>query len=157
MHRIDEDEVSGLLRQVVRLASLLGREVHGGIGASASELFALEELSTSSLSQGELAARLGLEKSTVSRLVAGLQDKGWVSRVRDPANRRYAVVELTEAGRSAVGVAQATLARQHADLFAALSPAEFAALATGVGALLRVLGPEVRPVLLRSGVVVERP
>ncbi|MCB0913383.1 MAG: MarR family transcriptional regulator [Propionibacteriaceae bacterium] len=134
-----DDQLSSLIRQVVRLVGMLERHGHGGIEASASELFALDELDGGPLTQTELGNRLGLEKSTVSRLAAALEKRGWVARERDPGNRRLSVVTLSQAGRSAAGQAAEHLHRQHARLVAALSQEERAALEVGVGALSRVL------------------
>ena len=65
-----------------------------------SEVFALGELAeASSLSQRDLGVRLGLEKSAVSRLAAGMEERGWLSREREPANRRLYRLSLTEQGR----------------------------------------------------------
>ncbi len=50
--------------------------------------------------QGQLGRRLWFEKSTVGRLIAGLERGGWVVRRRDADNRRFVRVELTARGRS---------------------------------------------------------
>src|SRR5260370_36707430 len=51
---------------------------------TASEARALTELlAAHGIAQGQLAALPGLGKSTVSKLAAGLQDKGWIARGRD--------------------------------------------------------------------------
>jgi len=136
---IPEDDLSALLRRLARLAALMERHEHGGINASASELFAMEELSASPLTQSELGTRLGLEKSTVSRLVSGLEAKGWVSRNRHLHNRRFSHVTLSQAGRDASHRAAADLQKRHTQVFAALSGQERAALAVGVAALTRIL------------------
>ncbi len=135
-----EDDLSALLRRLARLAALLERQEHGGINASASELFAMEALYGSPLTQSELGDRLGLEKSTVSRLVSGLEAKGWASRNRHLHNRRFSQVTLSAAGRAASESAAANLQQRHTHLFAALSDEERSALAMGVAALTRVLG-----------------
>ena len=68
---------------------------------SASEARALIELVTArGIAQGELARLLGLEKSTVSRLAAGLESKGWIRRGRDEQNHRYVRLYLTPQGRA---------------------------------------------------------
>ena len=68
---------------------------------SLSEMMALGELAdVESMSQQELGQLLGLEKSTVSRLVVGLQRRSWVGRERDPANRRFYRLQLTPEGRT---------------------------------------------------------
>ena len=115
------------------------RQEQGGIGASASELFAMEELSASPLTQSELADRLGLEKSTVSRLVSGLEARGWVTRNRHLHNRRFSQVTLSASGHAAANRAADNLQQRHAELFAALSEEELSALALSLEALTRIL------------------
>lgn len=124
---------------MARLSAAMERHEQGGIGASSSELFAMGELSGSPLTQSELADRLGLEKSTVSRLVSGLEAKGWVTRSRQLHNRRLSQVTLSASGRRAANRAADNLQQRHAELFAALSEEELAALALGVAAITRIL------------------
>jgi DNA-binding MarR family transcriptional regulator len=69
---------------------------------SVSEAHALSEVARHQpLSAGELAKRLRLEKSTVSRIIAHLQRRGWVDRTAHATDRRIAVLTLTPAGRQA--------------------------------------------------------
>jgi DNA-binding MarR family transcriptional regulator len=63
----------------------------------------------------ELAARCGLDASTVSRAVAPLVARGFVQRNADPTDRRACILTLTDAGRARL----AELERQQADLLAA--------------------------------------
>jgi DNA-binding MarR family transcriptional regulator len=114
-----------------------------GAPVSASEARALIELvSARGIAQGELAALLGLDKSTVSRLAASLERKGWVRRGRDEANQRYVRLYLTPAGGEAAGrVWQAWQARQ-ARILAAMSVAERAGLAAGLRGLIRGLSAD---------------
>jgi DNA-binding MarR family transcriptional regulator len=51
---------------------------------------------------GELANRLGVEASHVTRQVQQLQRSGYVSRVPDPDDRRAQRIELTPAGQQAI-------------------------------------------------------
>ncbi|MFE9030549.1 MarR family winged helix-turn-helix transcriptional regulator [Streptomyces iakyrus] len=51
---------------------------------------------------GELAARLGVEASHVTRTVQQLQKSGYVTRVPDPDDRRAQRIELTDAGGEAI-------------------------------------------------------
>src|SRR5262249_36854072 len=51
---------------------------------------------------GELAAELGTDTAGMTRLLDRLADKGLLSRVRHPDDRRAVVVELTPAGRALV-------------------------------------------------------
>jgi DNA-binding MarR family transcriptional regulator len=110
---------------------------------SASEARALIELvSARGIAQGELAAVLALDKSTVSRLAAGLERKGWIRRGRDENNQRYVRLYLTPQGRDLAGrLWQAWRSRQ-ARILAALSADERAGLSAGLGGLVRVLAAE---------------
>ncbi|MER6492908.1 MarR family winged helix-turn-helix transcriptional regulator [Streptomyces griseorubiginosus] len=54
------------------------------------------------LRPGELANRLGVEASHVTRTVQQLQKMGYVTRVPDPQDRRAQRIELTETGRKAI-------------------------------------------------------
>ncbi len=110
---------------------------------SSSEARALIELvSARGIAQGELAALLGLDKSTVSRLAAGLERKGWIRRGRDEDNQRYVRLYLTPAGRNvAARIWRAWQSRQ-ARILSSLSPAERAGLSAGLGGLVRSLAAE---------------
>jgi DNA-binding MarR family transcriptional regulator len=110
---------------------------------SGSEARALIELvKARGIAQGELAGLLGLEKSTVSRLAAGLERKGWIRRGRDEGNQRYVRLYLTaEGGAVAARLWSAWHSRQ-ARLLAALTPEERAGLAAGLRGLVRGLGAE---------------
>ena len=113
---------------------------------SASEARALIELLTArGIAQGQLAALLGLEKSTVSRLAAGLERKGWLRRGRDEENQRFIRLYLTPEGRViAARVWQAWQSRQ-ARIMAGLSAEERAGLAAGLRGLVRGLAAEGLP------------
>jgi DNA-binding MarR family transcriptional regulator len=110
---------------------------------SSSEARALIELVTArGIAQGELAGLLGLEKSTVSRLAAGLERKGWIRRGRDEGNQRYVRLYLTAEGRVvAARVWNAWRSRQ-ARILGGLSADERAGLAAGLRGLVRGLAAE---------------
>jgi DNA-binding MarR family transcriptional regulator len=144
---VPQDPLHRLLRHIVRTGGLLEphpAHQHAGIQLSISEAFALGELSeTGTLSQQELAARLGLEKSTVSRLAAGMEARGWLSRPRAPGNRSFYQLSLTEQGHEVARRFGEDLAARHARLLALLTPRERRALELGVAGLLRVIESHV--------------
>jgi DNA-binding MarR family transcriptional regulator len=130
-----------VLQRLIRLGGLLEPHDHAGDHRSLSEVMALGELAeVDSMSQQELARLLGLEKSTVSRLVAGLERRGWVARDRDPSNRRFYQLRLTESGREVADRIGRDLRDHHARLLAALTPDEIQALTVGLSALARAAG-----------------
>jgi DNA-binding MarR family transcriptional regulator len=71
-----------------------------------------------------LAARLQLEKSTVSRLVGILEGRGWVARVRSTLDGRARELRLTDTGQHmAAALAEARRAK-FARVFDAIPEAE---------------------------------
>ncbi|MCX4766266.1 MarR family winged helix-turn-helix transcriptional regulator [Streptomyces sp. NBC_01275] len=58
------------------------------------------------LSQVEVAGRLGVDRTTMVSLVDGLEDHGLVARRRSPQDRRRNIVELTPAGRDCLDRAE---------------------------------------------------
>src|SRR5438105_12521693 len=89
-----------LFMDLVRAAGLLQPDrLVPGYPVSMSQAFALHELhSGMPVSQRDLTERLGLEKSTVSRMAADLEQRGLLVRERDPDNRRLYRLRLTDAG-----------------------------------------------------------
>jgi DNA-binding MarR family transcriptional regulator len=63
---------------------------------------ALEQLRDGPLTVGVLASRLGLTLSTVSGILAGLDQAGFVERAPDQADRRRTIVQITPGARGAV-------------------------------------------------------
>jgi DNA-binding MarR family transcriptional regulator len=121
-----------------------GRGGDAGIPVvSASEARALFELiSARGIAQGELAGLLGLEKSTVSRLAAGLERKGWIRRGRDGDNQRYVRLYLTPEGRGVAAQVWGAWQSRQARILGSLSPEERAGLSAGLRGLVRGLAAE---------------
>ena len=69
------------------------------------------------LSRIELAKRLSISPSTVTRTTAPLEKRGMLGRESSARDARYAYVVLTDAGRRAVTDASATLERLSAGAF----------------------------------------
>lgn len=110
---------------------------------SVSEARALVELlAARGIAQGELASLLGLEKSTVSRLAAGLERKGWLRRGRDEENQRFMRLYLTPEGRAVAGRVWRGWQSRQERILAALSKEERAGLAAGLRGLVRGLAAE---------------
>ncbi|MDI6098834.1 MarR family transcriptional regulator [Actinoplanes sp. NEAU-A12] len=82
-----------------------------------SEAHALGELDRDGpLTQTELGRRLRLEKSTVSRLVNQLINRGWARRAERDGDARLVWLELTPAGGRAAGELAAARAARFAEL-----------------------------------------
>ncbi|GAA3245535.1 MarR family transcriptional regulator [Streptomyces sp. XM83C] len=81
------------------------------------------------LRPGELAHRLGVEASHVTRTVQQLCRAGYVTRVPDPDDGRAQRIELTDAGRDAVRRIRAAGVRGMQAALAHWTPEELARLA----------------------------
>jgi DNA-binding MarR family transcriptional regulator len=139
-HHFPDDELRRSIQRLVRLGGLLEPHQHAGPKMSLSEVMALGELAdVEGMSQQELGRLLGLEKSTVSRLAAGLERRGWITRERTPSNRRFSQLRLTAEGRALAEQLGGELRARHEQLLGALTPAERAALAVGLAGLARAV------------------
>jgi DNA-binding MarR family transcriptional regulator len=144
----DAQRVHELMMDLVRSAGLLQPDNHvPGQPMSVSQAFALHELGRSGagLSQGELARRLRLEKSSASRMAADLERDGLLVRERDPDNRRQYRLRLTERGHALHERMAASYHARYDQWIDTMTPAERTALIRGLRALLRaVRGSPVR-------------
>lgn len=145
-----DDDLRRLLVHLVRFGGLLEPDPaphdHGGVRVSTTEVFALGVLAEAeAMSQQDLADHLGLEKSTVSRLAAGLEARGWLVRERDPANRRLYRLRLTEEGADAARRVGQHLHDHHTRLLGLLTEQERAGLAIGLGGLIRAMEHHHQP------------
>jgi DNA-binding MarR family transcriptional regulator len=70
------------------------------LGVTGRQTAVLIGLDGDPVSQAELARRLGVDRTTMVALIDELEQKGWVERRTDPADRRRNVVELTGSGRA---------------------------------------------------------
>jgi DNA-binding MarR family transcriptional regulator len=67
----------------------------------------------------DVATRLGLDASTVSRQIKHLEDKGLVERTPDPADGRASLVQISAAGQASM---QAAFRRRYERIRAVLEP-----------------------------------
>ncbi len=93
----------------------------------------------------EIAARLGLAKSAVTKTVDRLERRGLLTRDRDPEDRRTVYASLTGHGQSAFDAARPAFVRSVDRHFARhLGPAQIRAL-HGLGADILNPGPPAGP------------
>lgn len=139
---MDEAErLHGLIMELVRAGGLLqADQMIPGHPISVSQAFALHELDTGTpLSQRDLAERLRLDKSSVSRMAAEMERKEWLVRERDPDNRRLYRLRLTDRGRALHAGMRGAFHEQYVRWVDQMTPAERAALLVGLAAFVRVM------------------
>lgn len=135
--RTSVPEIAAHLRLVVtRTARRLRTEASGGLGPSLGAALATVER-WGPLSPSELADREGIRRPSATRLVAKLEEEGFVAREPDPEDGRSFRVSLT-----AAGVAHIHDVRSRKDAFLARR--------------LQALSPEDRATLDRASDLLER-
>ncbi|SFA86592.1 MULTISPECIES: MarR family winged helix-turn-helix transcriptional regulator [unclassified Bacillus (in: firmicutes)] len=103
MNQTDILELRSKVQKFIRLFGLLEQTVTPcGFKLSPSQVFALQELEDNTLTIGDLADKLLLERSSVSRLVDALVKGGFVNRSLNEENRREVLLSLTEKGMRSV-------------------------------------------------------
>lgn len=95
--------------------------------ATWAPLIHLQELGEG-VTQKELAHRLGIDGSSLVRLLDILEQKGFIERQVDKDDRRARQIYLTDAGRAAVKDIRRVLSRAEAKMLADVSDAELDAV-----------------------------
>jgi DNA-binding MarR family transcriptional regulator len=83
----------------------------------------------------ELAERHAVSLPTMSSSISTLEERGWVRRARDAADRRVVFVELTPVGRVVLEKLTRSVTGQVGELLAPLSAAEREQLLVGLSIL----------------------
>jgi len=130
-----------LLMDVIREMGVLRTDqVLPGWSLSLSDIYALNILAERApISQQDLGAALLLEKSSVTRLVQQLEQRGWIVRERDARDSRLRLLHLSELGARMTEEMHRHMHERHAELFDQLTPDEQSALMQGLTALRRAL------------------
>lgn len=111
-----EREIGLLLRRSRAMSARLAAELHPELDGAAYGLLALLQ-DAGPLRASDLVARLGLDKSTVSRQVASLVALGLVDRAADPEDGRAQVLTPSAEGSVRLSkIRDARRARWEADL-----------------------------------------
>jgi DNA-binding MarR family transcriptional regulator len=141
----DAERIHALLMDLIRAGGLLQLDhTVPGHQVSMSQAFALHELDTEApLSQQELAERLRLEKSSVSRMAAEMERRGLLVRERDPDNHRQYRLRLTDKGRTMHARMASSFHARYEQWVGDLTGAERAALLKGLPALVRAIRAHV--------------
>jgi len=134
-------DVTRLRVAIARLSRRLRR--HELAGLTPTQLAALSTVERSGpLRLGDLAAAEGIAPSTLTRLVAVLEELGYVQRDADPKDARASTLAITPRGHETLERLRAegtALLMQSLEL---LTPEQRAALAAAVPALEQLAGPD---------------
>lgn len=148
------DRVLAQLRGLVGALTSSARAVERRTGITNAQLFLLLELAADGpMGIGELAVRARTQPSTVSIVVSRLQRAGLVTKVRVAEDRRSVMVDVTKKGRAIAKHAPVPPTERLLSALRDLSPRDAAALARGLGPLVRSLAPDVQepPLMFEEG------
>ncbi|MFJ9704924.1 MarR family winged helix-turn-helix transcriptional regulator [Streptomyces sp. NPDC101234] len=97
-------ELVGLLKHANGVLSRAVEPLYAGAALTAPEVDMLIPLrhATEPFIARSLAERLGLSRAGVSKTLGKLEKRGFITRTPNPADRRAALVTVTEAGAKAV-------------------------------------------------------
>jgi DNA-binding MarR family transcriptional regulator len=147
------DYTGNLLRAAfMRAAGLAAREFDGGDHPRDAAVLATLQ-AVGPLSQQHLAKALDVNRTSMVKLIDGLEGRGLVERVRNPDDRRAYLLLPTRAGIETLAELLPRMARAEAELTERLSAAEHARL----NELLRALIDTPPPALAdRTGFLITR-
>lgn len=92
-----------------------------------------------SISLNELAGRLNMDKSFMSKNVDDLVKKGYLKREQDPSDRRYVIIRLTEKGEQLQTQIERQSRNKFAELLAGIQQEERQMVIKGLEVLNRAL------------------
>jgi DNA-binding MarR family transcriptional regulator len=129
-----DDVAARLYVAVGRLVRVLRRT--GTAEISPGAFSALAALSAAGpLRPGDLAVREGVAAPTMTRIVAGLEEAGYVRRAPDPQDGRAVLVDITQAGGSLLVGERSTRSRELRRRVEALPEADRRALVAALAAI----------------------
>ncbi len=86
-----------------RLFGLMERNAVCCGTVSVAQCVALQALTEGTWDNASLAAHLGVTKGAATRLIDGLEKRGWVERARHPEDRRRIEITVTPSGAAEAG------------------------------------------------------
>jgi DNA-binding MarR family transcriptional regulator len=134
----DAADLYGVMTELMRVYQFRDRDRVGYHGFTITQLYVMEILIRAGpLALNELAGEMRLDKSTLSRVVAGLESKGAVSRTSNPADGRSILLEATPSGRRRYERIEAELVAENARVLSGFTPAARRQLIVLIDALTR--------------------
>lgn len=122
-------ELPGRLGVAVQMLAHAGKTAGGRGELTPTRLTALAVMkSAGPVRMGNLASRLGIQVSTMSRIVDALVSSGWAERRPDEADHRACVIGITGSGTALIDSVRHSNETRLADCISRLDPADLAAL-----------------------------
>jgi DNA-binding MarR family transcriptional regulator len=141
---ISDADVAELAAQLRLAVARLNRRIRQEAAVTGEELTSSAQAALATIQRdgpitlGELAAIERVQPPSMTRIVARLEEYGYVTRVVDPADRRVARVEITDAGHALLARVRTRKDAFLAQRVAGLDAAERALLARALPVLERL-------------------
>lgn len=137
-------DVAVLLQHLVRIVRALRAQGQGDLSAGlTSALWTV--ITHGPLRMSELAARESVSLPTMSRVVTGLSDRGYLERTTDPRDARAFLLTATGSGEALLRHSGSQKAQALADALDRLDPATRESLGQGLSALADALTATTDP------------
>jgi DNA-binding MarR family transcriptional regulator len=124
------------MRMMHSIATTMRRAPEASVPGQMATLF---KLSMQPATMSELARYRGISVPTVSKSVDVLEQRGWVERWVDPADRRQTLVRLTRDGRRVAAAMKTQSERHVASLLSPLTADQRTQLVNALSALKDIL------------------
>jgi DNA-binding MarR family transcriptional regulator len=122
-------DLPGRLGMAVQMLAHAGKNVGQRGDLTPTRLTALAVVNKlGPMRMGALASRVGIQVSTMSRIVDVLVASGWAERQVDEADHRACVIVATEAGTDLINSVRRSNESRLADCISRLDPGDLAAL-----------------------------
>lgn len=117
------DYTMGVAQKLIAVAQIWRREIARALadeGVSDAMVLPLVHLQRDGdgIRQGILAEQVGVDNTSIVRVLDGLEKGGLIQRSEDPSDRRAKLIHLTTEGRALASHAEKTLARIRAEFLA---------------------------------------
>lgn len=117
----------------------LGKSMHGGASEVSPQQFRLlDAIGRRPRTLGMVARIQGVTPATATTIVSTLENRGWVRREHDPADRRRIIVSLTDSGREALAAATVIAEDAMAAILTPLSVEDLERVRLGLGVLAKL-------------------
>lgn len=140
----DASALYDALSELLRVYTFRDRDRICCFDVSVSQCYALEAIVRhGGPTLNELAAALYLDKSTASRVVDGLERKGYAVRAPHPEDRRAVRLEATAAGRDLLAKIRGSILAEEQQILASFDPEVRRALPRLLGRLARAAAARI--------------
>ena len=130
------EDLPGRLGVAVQMLAHAGKTADRPGELTPTRLTALAVMNAAGpMRMGNLASRLGIQVSTMSRIVDALVSSGWAERRPDEADHRACVIGITGQGAGLIDSVRHRRETRLADCIAHLDPADLAALQSALPVL----------------------